>query len=90
MSLHHIFVRGVRLRKRKEKKSPLGLNTCLFNSFGNAARIDYGTGHENTFVAFLLCLYELGLVGLDDQKALVTRVFAKYISVMRRLQISYR
>ena len=61
-----------------------------YSSFGNATRIDYGTGHENTFIAFLLCLHELGLVCEDDQKALVMRVFAKYISVMRKLQMLYR
>ena len=62
----------------------------VYSSFGNATRIDYGTGHENTFVAFLLCLHELGLVGEDDRKALVTRVFATYLSLMRKLQMSYR
>lgn len=58
-------------------------------SFGNATRIDYGTGHENTFVAFIFCLHELGLVGEEDHKALVTRVFSKYLSIMRRLQTLY-
>ena len=65
----------------------LDVKSLPLPSFGNASRIDYGTGHENTFVAFLLCLYELGIVSEDDQKALVIRVFAKYLSVMRRLQI---
>ena len=32
------------------------LAAYLADSFGNAIRIDYGTGHETTFVAFLYCL----------------------------------
>jgi len=60
------------------------------NSFGNATRIDYGTGHENFFVAFLLCLSQIGVVGVADHEAIVTRVFSKYVSVTRRLQTLYR
>lgn len=29
------------------------------HSFGNVTRLDYGTGHETTFVAFLYCLAAL-------------------------------
>lgn len=32
------------------------LATYLADSFGNPTRIDYGTGHETTFVALLYCL----------------------------------
>ena len=32
------------------------LSTYLADSFGNPTRIDYGTGHEATFVALLYCL----------------------------------
>jgi serine/threonine-protein phosphatase 2A activator len=47
----------------------------LLDSFGNATRIDYGTGHETTFVAFLYCLAALGLVTEADRQALVCVVF---------------
>jgi serine/threonine-protein phosphatase 2A activator len=47
------------------------------DSFGNATRIDYGTGHETTFAALLYCLAALGVVGDDDRVALVNVVFEK-------------
>lgn len=47
------------------------------DSFGNSTRIDYGTGHETTFVALLYCLAALGVVGDEDRVALVNVVFEK-------------
>lgn len=59
------------------------------DSFGNATRIDYGTGHEVNFAAWLLCLARLGLVNEDDYQALVSRVFVRYLELMRKLQTTY-
>ncbi|GBG87382.1 hypothetical protein CBR_g45439 [Chara braunii] len=59
------------------------------DSFGNAIRIDYGTGHEANFGAFLLCFARLGLVSASDYPALVTRLFVVYLSLMRKLQTTY-
>ncbi|XP_072952995.1 uncharacterized protein [Typha angustifolia] len=61
----------------------------LLDSFGNPARIDYGTGHETNFAAFLYCLARLGLIQEADYPALVLRVFTTYIDLMRRLQSTY-
>ncbi|KAJ2607698.1 Serine/threonine-protein phosphatase 2A activator 2 [Coemansia sp. RSA 1804] len=58
-------------------------------SFGNGRRIDYGTGHELNFIAFLLCLFKLDIVKKTDLRALVIHVFYKYIEAMRGLQMSY-
>ncbi|KAJ2793869.1 Serine/threonine-protein phosphatase 2A activator 2 [Coemansia guatemalensis] len=57
--------------------------------FGNRRRIDYGTGHELNFLAFLLCLYKLEVVQREDFRALVIHVFFRYIEIMRGLQLSY-
>ncbi|PIN08186.1 Phosphotyrosyl phosphatase activator [Handroanthus impetiginosus] len=59
------------------------------DSFGNASRIDYGTGHETNFAAWLYCLARLGIVEEDDYQALVSRVFVKYLELMRKLQLTY-
>ncbi|KAL0296483.1 UNVERIFIED_CONTAM: Serine/threonine-protein phosphatase 2A activator [Sesamum radiatum] len=59
------------------------------DSFGNASRIDYGTGHETNFAAWLYCLARLGVVGEEDYQALVSRVFVKYLELMRKLQLTY-
>lgn len=45
------------------------LATYLQDSFGNSTRIDYGTGHETTFAALLLCLSKLNVFGEADRQA---------------------
>ncbi|CAH1423655.1 unnamed protein product [Lactuca virosa] len=59
------------------------------DSFGNASRIDYGTGHETNFAAWLYCLARLGIIKEEDYPAVVSRVFVKYIELMRTLQLVY-
>ncbi|KAI8140207.1 Phosphotyrosyl phosphatase activator [Fennellomyces sp. T-0311] len=61
----------------------------FIESFGNRRRIDYGTGHEANFMAWLLCLEKLKVITPEDDKAVVLRVFVKYISLMRQLQFEY-
>lgn len=54
----------------------------ILDSFGNATRIDYGTGHETAFVAFLHCLAVLGLVTESDRQALVCTVFNRQVAAI--------
>ncbi|CAM8981622.1 unnamed protein product [Rhodiola kirilowii] len=61
----------------------------LLDSFGNASRIDYGTGHETNFVAWLYCLARIGIIGEEDFHAVVCRAFVKYLELMRKLQMVY-
>ena len=65
------------------------LGSMLVPSAGNATRIDYGTGHETTFAALLYCLAVAGVFGQADAQALVTRVFARYLDLMRKVQKAY-
>ncbi|KAG0334399.1 Serine/threonine-protein phosphatase 2A activator 2 [Podila humilis] len=57
--------------------------------WGNRKRIDYGTGHEASFLAWLYCFDKLGLIKEQDYKAIVIKVFFKYVEVMRSLQFAY-
>mmetsp|Transcript_29044 Transcript_29044/g.55741 ORF Transcript_29044/g.55741 Transcript_29044/m.55741 type:complete len:312 (+) Transcript_29044:551-1486(+) len=71
------------------KDAAAELGPYLADSFGNKVRIDYGTGHETTFVVWMYCLAALGVFAEDDRLALVVHVFATYIRLMRKLQTTY-
>ncbi|XP_020650540.1 serine/threonine-protein phosphatase 2A activator [Pogona vitticeps] len=64
--------------------------TYLKEAVGNSTRIDYGTGHEAAFASFLCCLCKIGVLRVDDQLAIVFKVFNRYLEVMRKLQKTYR
>lgn len=66
------------------------ISVYLNESFGNSTRIDYGTGHELAFVAFLCCLYKVGALCEADAAATVLRIFDKYIGTCRKLQQTYK
>lgn len=46
------------------------VSSYLLGAFGSSQRLDYGTGHELSFIAFLACLWKLGLFkdGLQDDE----------------------
>ncbi|KAI4281602.1 MAG: hypothetical protein L6R38_003580 [Xanthoria sp. 2 TBL-2021] len=63
--------------------------TYLQNSFGNRARIDYGSGHELNFIMWLLCLNRLSILPPSTFPGLALLVFPKYIKLMRSIQSAY-
>jgi serine/threonine-protein phosphatase 2A activator len=65
------------------------LATYFYNSLGNKVRIDYGTGHETAFMAWLYCFYTLGLIGPTDFQAIVFKVFYTYILLTRKFLKQY-
>ena len=62
----------------------------LVNSFGNKTRIDYGTGHEMTFVMFLCGLFRIGALKEADRAPAGLKVFGAYMALCRDLQTAYR
>lgn len=66
------------------------ISAYLYDAFGNSTRIDYGTGHELSFIAFLCCLYKIGVLQENDATATVIKLFSAYLNLCRRLQKTYR
>ncbi|XP_045131475.1 serine/threonine-protein phosphatase 2A activator-like isoform X1 [Portunus trituberculatus] len=62
----------------------------LMESFGNSTRIDYGTGHELSFIMFLCCIFKIGALKQEDSAAVVTQIFNRYLSLCRKLQTTYK
>ncbi|XP_060522112.1 serine/threonine-protein phosphatase 2A activator-like [Cylas formicarius] len=62
----------------------------LQESFGNATRIDYGTGHEISFLMFLCALFKIGFLTEADLAATACKIFVKYLTLARKLQQTYR
>ncbi|KAK2594695.1 Serine/threonine-protein phosphatase 2A activator 1 [Conoideocrella luteorostrata] len=70
------------------------VHSYLLGSFGSAQRLDYGTGHELSFVAFLGCLWKLayftdGKQSPDIEREIVLNVIEPYLKVVRKLILTY-
>jgi serine/threonine-protein phosphatase 2A activator len=51
---------------------------AYFNGgFGNSTRIEYGSGHELSFVAWLCCLSLIGVIKQEDYTAVILKIFTK-------------
>ncbi|KAG0296515.1 hypothetical protein BGZ98_000939, partial [Dissophora globulifera] len=66
------------------------LSPYLTQSMGHGTRIDYGSGHELSFVAWMCCLEIIGFSKREDHAAAVLRVFVRYLELVRRLQKTYQ
>ncbi|KAK6956985.1 Serine/threonine-protein phosphatase 2A activator 1 [Daldinia eschscholtzii] len=70
------------------------LTAYLLGGFGSPQRLDYGTGHELSFLAFLGGLWKLGAFkdgkpGGDIERSIVLGIFEPYLRVVRRLILTY-
>jgi serine/threonine-protein phosphatase 2A activator len=59
------------------------------NAFGNWTRIDYGSGHELSFLGYMTILRYTGLWLEEDEVAMVCTVFEGYLRTCRKLQATY-
>ncbi len=62
----------------------------LLASLGDAVRVDYGTGHELSFLAFLACLSQLGIIAAADLASVGLVLLSRYFALVRKLQKKYR
>ncbi|KAF1811887.1 Phosphotyrosyl phosphatase activator [Eremomyces bilateralis CBS 781.70] len=69
------------------------LESYLLGSFGSAQRLDYGTGHELSFLAFLGCIWKLGGFDLshsgNEERGIVLGVIEPYLRLIRKLILTY-
>lgn len=70
-------------------KSILEIQIYLIEGFGNSTRIDYGTGHELSFLLFLCALFKIGYLEIDDQIPVACKIFVRYLDLVRKLQLTY-
>nr|KAF6434269.1 protein phosphatase 2 phosphatase activator [Molossus molossus] len=68
----------------------VGTLTGEYSLGQGVAEEDPCCGHEAAFAAFLCCLCKIGVLRVDDQIAIVFKVFNRYLEVMRKLQKTYR
>jgi len=73
----------------QDEKQAKELAAYLISSIGNNTRIDYGSGHEASFVQWMYCLKMLGLVSPQDNFALVSKTFVRYLTLSRKIQKTY-
>ncbi|KAI9906572.1 hypothetical protein PsorP6_003826 [Peronosclerospora sorghi] len=73
----------------EQRGAVIEMAAYLDDSFGNRLRIDYGTGHETSFIVWMCCLHKIGFFKQSDFPALVLRLFTAYLALMRRLQKQY-
>ncbi|KAI9316221.1 hypothetical protein BX666DRAFT_2019389 [Dichotomocladium elegans] len=65
------------------------LSVYLVGSFGNGTRIDYGSGHELNFFAWLCGIAMLDGFKEGDYEAIVFRIFVRYLELVRKIQRTY-
>ncbi|KAI7680101.1 Phosphotyrosyl phosphatase activator [Hortaea werneckii] len=65
------------------------LKAYLLGGFGSAQRLDYGTGHELSFLAFLGCLWKLGFFADGEERSIVIGVVEPYLHLVRNLIMTY-
>ena len=62
--------------------------TYLLGSFGDATRVDFGTGHELNCLVFLLVLVDRGVLQISSR--LVLGVFWRYLRLVRSVLTRFR
>ena len=76
-----------------EASSQDEISSYFLGSFGSAQRLDYGSGHELSFLAFLGCIWKLGGFNASDsgneERGIVLGIIDPYLNLIRRLIKTY-
>jgi hypothetical protein len=80
-----------------DEKLVVELTAYLHDAFGHPVRLDYGTGHESSFMVFLYALCKKNCFGnTPDEppsrqclKSVALAIFSQYLRVTRGLQTEY-
>lgn len=59
-------------------------------AFGSEVRLDYGTGHELSFLVLLCCVRRAEAASADDASALALRIFPAYVDLARAVITTYQ
>ena len=71
------------------------INSYFLGSFGSSQRLDYGSGHELSFLAFLGCIWKLNgfttsiPTSGSEERGIVLGVIDPYLQLIRRLIKTY-
>jgi serine/threonine-protein phosphatase 2A activator len=69
------------------------IKSYFLGSFGSAQRLDYGSGHELSFLAFLGCIWKLGGFSEsnsgNEERGIVLGLIEPYLRLVRRLIRTY-
>ncbi|BGP25960.1 phosphotyrosyl phosphatase activator [Rhodotorula toruloides] len=60
------------------------------SSFGSPERLDYGTGHELSFLAYLLILRLSGVLTAEDEATIAKVIFPVYFDLMKQVVKAFR
>ena len=76
------------LLPEKYNNSIIELSYYISNAFGSKERIDYGTGHELSFLAVIICLDMLKIETINGPALLYC--FNSYYDVIQKLILTYK
>ncbi len=68
---------------------PDEVRAYLLAGLGDATRVDYGTGHELSFLCFLCCCRLTGVVDESEMTGVALLVLPKYFNLVHLLQKRY-
>ena len=65
------------------------LYTYASEGWGSNVRLDYGSGHEMSFMYFCWALFRLGFCNENEFEQLVRLLFYRYMRLIRKVQLQY-